>query len=135
MWTTLCWLRSTFYAIVYVGLHCLWCVSDIGIHSFLTEFQKECKECLVILLYCAMIATTPTADLGLSFALPYAINLAEAGVSVSYKRIGLHIYIISTFHLTRRPGYLFCTEVMPPGYSQQLLLVNTLRKVPDQALH
>lgn len=81
-----------------------------------------------------MTTTTPVTDLGLSFALPHAINLAEAGVSVPYKRIGLQINIAPTFHLTRHAGYLFCTEMMPQGHSQQLLLVNTLRKVPYQIL-
>lgn len=51
--------------------------------------QKECKESLVILLYCAMTSTSTIVDLDLSFALSYAINLAEAGASVQDKRIGM----------------------------------------------
>ncbi|PPQ74498.1 hypothetical protein CVT26_007958 [Gymnopilus dilepis] len=75
--------------------------------------MKECKECLVILLYCALSASpgflpNDTFD----FAFPHAINLAETGKAVEDKRL----------------GYLFCEEMMPWGNELRLMLVNTLRK-------
>ncbi|KIJ67872.1 hypothetical protein HYDPIDRAFT_185857 [Hydnomerulius pinastri MD-312] len=72
---------------------------------------KDCKECLVLLLYCATALTT-TAPGDLSFAFPHALNLAELGQSLMDKKI----------------GYSFCAELMPPNHELQLMLVNTLRK-------
>ncbi|KAH7926514.1 ARM repeat-containing protein [Leucogyrophana mollusca] len=72
---------------------------------------KQCKEELILILYCAM--TLMHASLGdLTFALPHAVHLAEVGQTVQDKRI----------------GYLFCSEMMPPNHELQLMLVNTLRK-------
>jgi len=49
-----------------------------------------------MLLYCVMTFTgSPRLDL--SFALPYAINLAEMGRGVSDKRIGEHTRYYATF--------------------------------------
>ncbi|KAK7057425.1 adaptin-N domain-containing protein [Favolaschia claudopus] len=75
---------------------------------------KETKECLIVLLYCS---TSITSSLvlpagSLDFALPHAINLAEAATKVYDKRI----------------GYLFCAEIMSPTHELRLMLVNTLRK-------
>ncbi|KAI0748602.1 ARM repeat-containing protein [Daedaleopsis nitida] len=72
---------------------------------------KQCKEYLVLLLYCAM-TVNPGVHLDLEFALPYAINLAEAGQTIQNKRT----------------GYLFCAEVMPLEHELQLMLVNSIRK-------
>ncbi|KZT23916.1 ARM repeat-containing protein [Neolentinus lepideus HHB14362 ss-1] len=72
---------------------------------------KQCKECLVILLYCAMnMSVTPPG--GMDFALPHAVHLAESGVTTQDKRI----------------GYQFCIEMMPENHELRLMLVNTLRK-------
>ncbi|KAJ7782899.1 armadillo-type protein [Mycena metata] len=83
---------------------------------------KETKECLIILLYCSMSISSPALPTGsLDFALPPAVNLAEAGKKVHEKRI----------------GYLFCAELMPPAHELRLMLVNTLRKdleSPETAL-
>ncbi|KAH9930688.1 ARM repeat-containing protein [Fomitopsis serialis] len=84
------------------------------IHSQLSRSTltlKQCRECLIILLYCAMnVATEGVVDL--EFALYHAVNLAESGPTVQDKRI----------------GYLFCAEAMPSDHELQLMLVNTLRK-------
>ncbi|KAF7362087.1 Adaptin-N domain-containing protein [Mycena venus] len=79
-----------------------------------TLSPKETKECLVVLLYCSMsIASSAALPAGsLDFALPQAVNLAEAGKKVHDKRI----------------GYLFCAEIMSAGHELRLMLVNTLRK-------
>ena len=51
------------------------------------DAQKQCKECLIILLYCTMnVASEGTLDL--DFALRHAVNLAESGSTVQDKRIG-----------------------------------------------
>ncbi|KAJ6593663.1 ARM repeat-containing protein [Mycena capillaripes] len=74
---------------------------------------KETKECLILLLYCSMSITSPALPSGsLDFALPQAVNLAEAGKKAQDKRI----------------GYLFCAEIMSPVHELRLMLVNTLRK-------
>lgn len=54
--------------------------------------QKETKESLIILLYCSMsIASSAALPAGsLDFALPQAVNLAEAGKKVHDKRIGYY---------------------------------------------
>ncbi|EAU91314.2 hypothetical protein CC1G_07349 [Coprinopsis cinerea okayama7 len=75
---------------------------------------KECKECLVILLYCASAATPgylphDTFDFGLT----HALNLAAAGKSIEDRRI----------------GYLYCTELMPADHELRLMMINTIRKV------
>ncbi|KAH7888611.1 armadillo-type protein [Phlebopus sp. FC_14] len=72
---------------------------------------KECRECLILLLYCAMALTTASPG-DLSFAFPHALNLAELGRSLMDKKV----------------GYLFCVELMSRNHELQLMLVNTLRK-------
>ncbi|KAJ6558526.1 armadillo-type protein, partial [Mycena vulgaris] len=74
---------------------------------------KDTKECLILLLYCYMsIASRALPTGSFDFALPQAVNLAEAGKKVHEKRI----------------GYLFCAELMSPVHELRLMLVNTLRK-------
>ncbi|KAJ7188509.1 armadillo-type protein [Mycena filopes] len=74
---------------------------------------KETRESLLVLLYCSMSISSPALPTGsLDFALPQAVNLAEAGKTVHEKRI----------------GYLFCAELMSPTHELRLMLVNTLRK-------
>ncbi|KAF9070899.1 armadillo-type protein [Rhodocollybia butyracea] len=73
-------------------------------------FQTTCKEYLIVLLYCITASTAPLPTL--DSVLPLAVNLAEAGHSVSEKL----------------PGYLFCAQVLPACHELQLMLVNTLRK-------
>ncbi|KAJ7647590.1 armadillo-type protein [Roridomyces roridus] len=74
---------------------------------------KDTRECLVILLYCFMsINSAALPSSSLDFALPQAVNLAEAGRKGHEKRI----------------GYLFCAEIMSPNHELRLMLVNTLRK-------
>ncbi|KAL7283586.1 hypothetical protein ACG7TL_003021 [Trametes sanguinea] len=77
-----------------------------------TLTMKQSKESLILLLYCAM-TVNPGVHVDLEFALPHAINLAEAGQTVQDKRT----------------GYLFCAEVMPPEHELQLMLVNSIRKL------
>ncbi|KAG2078780.1 ARM repeat-containing protein [Suillus decipiens] len=72
---------------------------------------KECREKLVMLLYCSMNLTHVNPG-KLTFALPQAVNLAEMGQTLRDKQL----------------GFLFCTEVMPPNHELQLMLVNTIRK-------
>ncbi|KAI0362383.1 ARM repeat-containing protein [Trametes cingulata] len=76
-----------------------------------TLTMKQCKESLILLLYCSM-SVHPGTHVDLDFALPHAINLAEAGQSIQDKRT----------------GYLFCAEIMPPEHELQLMLVNSIRK-------
>lgn len=52
-----------------------------------------------MLLYCVM-TFTGSSRLDLSFALPYAINLAETGQSVSDKRVGEYVSYYLTFEPT-----------------------------------
>ncbi|KAF9018010.1 ARM repeat-containing protein [Hymenopellis radicata] len=74
---------------------------------------KRCKELLIILLYCHSAVTSNVFENDtFHFAIPHALNLAEAGANVRDKRL----------------GYLFCTEIMPSNHELQLMLVNTLRK-------
>ncbi|KAI0647300.1 ARM repeat-containing protein [Trametes meyenii] len=75
---------------------------------------RQCKESLTILLYCSM-SVNPGTHVDVQFALPHAINLAEAGQTVQDKRM----------------GYLFCAEVMSPEHELQLMLVNSIRKDLD----
>ncbi|KAH9833079.1 ARM repeat-containing protein [Rhodofomes roseus] len=85
--------------------------SQYALLSRSTLTLKQCKESLILLLYCAMnVAVEGAVDL--DFALYHAVNLAESGPTVQDKRI----------------GYLFCAEAMPPDHELQLMLVNTLRK-------
>jgi len=78
---------------------------------------KQCKECLILLLYCS-ISVNSDVEMDLDFALHHAVNLAESGRSVQEKRI----------------GYLFCAEIMSPDHELQLMLVNTLRKDLESAV-
>lgn len=53
----------------------------------LLDNQKTCKEMLIVLLYCVMTRTDGnTRDF--DFALTHAVTLAEAGRTISEKRIG-----------------------------------------------
>ncbi|KAG1737606.1 hypothetical protein EDB19DRAFT_1716833 [Suillus lakei] len=65
---------------------------------------KECREKLIVLLYCSMNLTHVNPG-ELAFALPQAVNLAEMGQALRDKQL-----------------------VMPPNHELQLMLVNTIRK-------
>jgi AP-4 complex subunit epsilon-1 len=53
------------------------------------KLQKQCKEYLIILMYCSMAITSGLLSNGqFDFALPHAVSLAEAGHTVQDKRIG-----------------------------------------------
>ena len=70
----------------------------------------------------------------LEFALPHAVNLAEAGSSIEERKAGTFC-VASTLLLPHLlPGYLFCSEIMPPHHDLKLMLVNTLRKVDTIAV-
>ncbi|KAG2150452.1 armadillo-type protein [Suillus clintonianus] len=80
-------------------------------HLSRRDMQKECREKLIMLLYCSMNLTQVNPG-ELAFALPQAVNLAEMGQTLRDKQL----------------GFIFCTEVMPPNHELQLMLVNTIRK-------
>ena len=67
----------------------------------------------------------------LDFALPHAVNLAEAGSSIDERKTGeaYRQFLVERLLLTLPLGYLFCSEIMPPHHDLKLMLVNTLRKV------
>ncbi|KAJ3554475.1 hypothetical protein NM688_g3093 [Phlebia brevispora] len=73
--------------------------------------EKQTKEYLILLLYCSMNLSVGLT-VNMDFALPHAVNLAEAGRTVQNKRT----------------GYMYCAEMMPKDHELQLMLVNTLRK-------
>lgn len=55
--------------------------------------KSKCAHALIILLYCWF--NTGAGDVKrelLEFALPQAVNLAEAGINVQQKRIGMSKY-------------------------------------------
>jgi len=55
----------------------------------------QCKECLLVLLYCSMsVSYSLLANGALDFALSHAVSLAEAGQTVQDKRIGSSIFIV-----------------------------------------
>ncbi|KAJ7594776.1 armadillo-type protein [Mycena floridula] len=89
-------------------------ISDVALPSIRQQLAdpglslKKCRECLILLLYCK----TAASSINLDFALSHAITVAEAGETISTKRI----------------GYLFCAQIMPPNHELGLLLVNTVRK-------
>ncbi|KAI9508829.1 ARM repeat-containing protein [Russula earlei] len=74
--------------------------------------SAQCREYLIMLLYCSMNTVAGLPPDALEFALPYAVNLAEAGSSFE----------------DRKTGYLFCSEIMSPHHDLKLMLVNTIRK-------
>ncbi|KAF9445900.1 ARM repeat-containing protein [Macrolepiota fuliginosa MF-IS2] len=78
---------------------------------------KQSKEALIVLLYCSMTVSSVFPQGTFDFALPHALNLAEAGTTMEDKRI----------------GYLFCAQMMCPDHEMQLMLVNTLRKDLESA--
>lgn len=84
--------------------------AQLSHHRLSTE---KCKECLVILLYCATsVSPGFLAEGAFDFAFPHAINLAATTKKNEEKRI----------------GYLFCSEIMPTGHELRLMLINTLLK-------
>lgn len=75
--------------------------------------QRRSKECLIMIMYCAMATTFGSLDHRVTdSALPHAVTLAESGGTIQNTRI----------------GYLFCAQMMPVAHELQLMLVNTLRK-------
>jgi AP-4 complex subunit epsilon-1 len=54
--------------------------------------QKQCRDALVLLLYCAS-AVSPGAvtHLDVDFAFSHAVNLAEAGRTIHERRIGMYV--------------------------------------------
>ena len=65
----------------------------------------------------------------LEFALPHALNLAEAGQKVQDKTIGTYEIMDIVLMTKCLLGYLYCAEMMPKSHELQLMLVNTVRKV------
>lgn len=71
-------------------------LSSVGPNSFLSSvtplthtIQEQCKECLVILLYCCDTTESPDGIRHLlDFALVHAVNLAVTGRSLEDRRIG-----------------------------------------------
>jgi hypothetical protein len=70
----------------------------------------------------------------LEFALPHAVNLAEAGSSIEERKAGTFLCCLRLLLLHLLSGYLFCSEIMPPHHDLKLMLVNTLRKVYTTAV-
>ena len=82
----------------------------------------------MLLLYCSM-AVNHGVHIDLEFALPHAINLAEAGQTIQDKRTGMRVALVLEAGYNIYAGYLFCGEVMPVEHELQLMLVNSIRKV------
>jgi AP-4 complex subunit epsilon-1 len=59
-----------------------------GMHFIRRAVQKECREKLIMLLYCSMNLTHVTPG-ELAFALPHAVNLAEMGQTLRDKQLGM----------------------------------------------
>jgi AP-4 complex subunit epsilon-1 len=70
----------------------------------------------------------------LEFALLHAVNLAEAGSSMEERKAGTFCVASDYSRFILLPGYLFCSEIMPPHHDLKLMLVNTLRKVYTTAV-
>lgn len=82
------------------------------------------------------MTVNPGVHVDLEFALPHAINLAEAGHTVQDKRTGARaVYNVTRLLPISRTGYLFCAEIMPPEHELQLMLVNSIRKVVSTSIH
>lgn len=65
----------------------------------LTDKQEQCKELLIILLYCRMTITHGFLPNDVfDFALPHAVGLAEAGQRLEQKRIGICIFYYIGVH-------------------------------------
>ena len=71
------------------------CVSSniFGTYFSGRDVQKECREKLIILLYCSMNLTHVTPG-KLAFALPHAVNLAEMGQTLRDKQLGTMFIIL-----------------------------------------
>lgn len=68
--------------------------------------KRECKECLVILLYISSAASPGFLLPGkFEFALAHALNLVEVGRTVEEKRIGA---ILSGLHSVHSDPYTLC---------------------------
>lgn len=112
------------------------CASHLRYNSFgdlaLNFYQEKCRECLVILLYCATSVTPGFLAKGaFDFAFPHAINLAASAKKIEEKRIGRPKNGSVEFRVAEAcsAGYLFCSEIMPTGHELRLMLINTLLKV------
>lgn len=87
-------MRSILYALDYLIQHLhssvlLGLCSTPGRLTRVAVTQTQCKECLVVLLYCSMSITSGILGSGaMDYALSHAVNLAEAGKTVQDKRIG-----------------------------------------------
>lgn len=51
--------------------------------------SAQCRECLILLLYCSMNTVAGLPPGALDFALPHAVNLAEAGSSIDERKTGV----------------------------------------------
>ena len=70
----------------------------------------------------------------MDFALVSALQLAERGLSIRERRVGVSVafgkFILSVFKLTITTGYLYLAEMMPLNHEMGLLMINTIYKVP-----
>jgi len=69
----------------------------LGMHFIRRDVQKECKEKLIMLLYCSMNLTHVTPG-ELAFALPHAVNLAETGQTLRDKQLGTMFIIPKSWY-------------------------------------
>jgi hypothetical protein len=69
----------------------------LGMHLIRRDVQKECREKLIMLLYCSM-NLTHVAPGELAFALPHAVNLAGMGRTLRDKQLGM-IFIIEKLRI------------------------------------
>lgn len=58
-----------------------------GTHFIRRDVQKECREKLIMLLYCSMNLTQVTPG-ELAFALPHAVNLAGMAQTLRDRQLG-----------------------------------------------
>jgi len=70
----------------------------VHLWQVLTFLQAQCMEYLIILLYCFNAIEVGFSPGSIAFALPHAVNLAEAGKTIEQKRIGKFI-VVKTLNL------------------------------------
>lgn len=64
-------------------------------------FQKQTKECLIMLLYCFTNLSTGGSLANMDFALSRAVNLAEAGQTVQNRRTGNFLFCSTLIFISR----------------------------------
>ncbi|KAH9057664.1 ARM repeat-containing protein [Lactarius vividus] len=95
--------------------------------------SAQCRECLILLLYCSMNTVVGLPPGALEFALPHAVNLAEAGSSIDERKTGVSYWrLLNPFLYTNPSSKAKRTDLEADSIARTTLALNYLIQCPSE---